>query len=59
MIRCQVFDMNGKLIKFVNVVAGSESEVWNGVKASLMNGVYMMRYGEMDGSSMHMVQVRK
>jgi hypothetical protein len=46
MLHCQVFDMNGHQIKSVNVMAGSVSEAWNSVKAGLMNGVYMMRVGE-------------
>jgi len=46
LLRCQVFDMNGKLIKSANVMAASTSEAWNSVKAGLMNGVYMMRVGD-------------
>lgn len=46
LLRCQVFDMNGQQVKSVNVMAGSVSEAWNSVKAGLMNGVYMMRVGE-------------
>ena len=46
MVRCQVFDMNGKLIKSANVMAASTSEAWNSMKASLRDGTYMMRVGD-------------
>ena len=46
MVRCQVFDMNGKLIKSANVMAGSTSEAWNSMKAGLRDGAYMMRVGD-------------
>ena len=59
MLRCQVFDMNGQQVKSVNVMTGSVSEAWNSVKAGLMNGVYMMRVGEVGHSDMRMVKVRK
>jgi len=58
MVRCQVFDMNGQLVKSANVMAGSAGEAWNSVKAGLMNGTYILRYGEM-GGNMRTVQVRK
>ena len=58
MVRCQVFDMNGQLVKSANVMAGSAGEAWNSVKSGLMNGAYILRYGEM-GGSMRTVQVRK
>lgn len=46
MVRCQVFDMNGKLIKTANVMAASTSEAWNSMKAGLRAGAYMMRIGD-------------
>ncbi len=46
MVRCQVFDMNGKLIKTANVMAASTSEAWNSMKAGLRDGAYMMRVGD-------------
>lgn len=46
MVRCQVFDMNGKLIKSANVMASSTSEAWNSMKAGLRDGAYMMRVGD-------------
>ena len=58
MVRCQVFDMNGQLVKSANVMAGSAGEAWNSVKAGLMNGAYILRYGEM-GGNMRTAQVRK
>ena len=58
-LRCDVFDMNGHQVKSVNVVAGSVNEAWNSVKAGLMNGVYMMRYGEVGHNSMRLVKVKK
>ena len=42
-----------------NVMAGSASEAWNNVKAGLMNGVYFMRYGKIDGRNTQIIQVRK
>jgi hypothetical protein len=59
MVHCQVFDMNGHLIKSTDVMAGSVNEAWNSVKAPLVNGVYMMRYGEIGRENMRMIQVRK
>ena len=59
MVRCQVFDMNGQLIKSANVLASSVSEAWNNVKAGLVNGAYVMRFGEVDGRNMRIVQVKK
>ena len=59
MVRCQVFDMNGQLIKSANVFASSVSDAWNNVKAGLVNGAYVMRYGEVDGRNMRIVQVKK
>jgi hypothetical protein len=46
MVRCQVFDMNGKLIKSASVMAASTSEAWNSMKAGLRDGAYMMRVGD-------------
>jgi hypothetical protein len=57
MVRCQVFDLNGQLVKFANVMAGSVSEAWNLVKTGLRKGAYIMRYGEA-GQSSHVVKVR-
>ncbi|MBP5767734.1 MAG: polysaccharide deacetylase family protein [Fibrobacter sp.] len=58
MLLCRVFDMNGQLIKSANVMAGSASEAWNNVKAGLVNGAYILRYGKMNGN-MHVVKVHK
>lgn len=57
MVRCQVFDLNGQLIKSANVMAGSVSEAWNLVKTGLRKGAYIMRYGEA-GQGSHVVKVR-
>ena len=59
MVHCQVFDANGQLMMSKNVMAGSASEAWNNVKAGLMNGVYFMRYGKIDGRNTQIIQVRK
>lgn len=59
MVHCQVFDANGQLMMSKNVMAGSASEAWNNVKAGLMNGVYFMRYGKIDGRNAQIIQVRK
>ena len=58
MVRCQVFDMNGQLVKSANVMAGSAGEAWNSVKAGLVNGTYVLRYCE-PGNSKQIVQVKK
>ena len=57
MVRCQVFDLNGQLVKSTNVMAGSASEAWNLVKTGLRKGAYIMRYGE-TGQGSHVVKVR-
>jgi hypothetical protein len=59
MLRCQVFDMNGQLVKSANVVAGSAGEAWNGVKAGLRDGMYVLRYGAAGIGEMRTVQVKK
>jgi hypothetical protein len=59
MVRCQVFDLNGQLVKSANVMAGSASEAWNLVKSGLRNGAYIMRYGEANHNAMRIVQLRK
>lgn len=59
MLRCQVFDMNGQLVKSANVVAGSAGEAWNGVKAGLRDGMYVLRYGAAGTGEMRTVQVKK
>ena len=59
MVHCQVFDMNGKWGKSAKVFAGSASEAWNGVNTGLMNGFYIMRYGEFEHGDMRMVKVKK
>ena len=59
MVHCHVFDANGQLMMSKNVMAGSASEAWNNVKAGLMNGVYFMRYGKIDGRNTQIIQVRK
>ena len=59
MVHCQVFDMNGQLVKSANVMAGSAGEAWNNVKAGLVNGTYVLRYGAVGTSGMRTVQVKK
>ena len=59
MLRCQVFDMNGQLVKSANVVAGSAGEAWNGMKAGLHDGMYVLRYGVAGTGEMRTVQVKK
>lgn len=59
MFRCQVFDMNGQLVKSANVVAGSAGEAWNGMKAGLRDGMYVLRYGAVGTSGMRTIQVKK
>lgn len=59
MLRCQVFDMNGQLVKSANIVAGSAGEAWNGMKAGLRDGMYVLRYGAAGTGEMRTVQVRK
>ena len=59
MVHCQVFDMNGQLIKSANVFASSVSDAWNNIKAGLVNGAYVMRFGEVDGRNMRIAQVKK
>ena len=58
MLRCQVFDMNGQLVKSANVMAGSVGEAWNGMKAGLRDGAYILRLGA-KADEMRIVQVRK
>jgi hypothetical protein len=58
MLRCQVFDMNGKLVKSANVMAGSPKEAWNNVKLGLRDGSYILRLG-VRADNMRVVQVRK
>ena len=58
MLRCQVFDMNGQLVKSANVMAGSVGEAWNGMKAELRDGAYILRLGA-KADEMRIVQVRK
>ncbi|MCQ2104793.1 MAG: carbohydrate-binding protein [Fibrobacter sp.] len=58
MVKCQVFDMNGQLVKSVNVAAGATREVWNRAQAGLSAGMYIMRYGQA-GKAMQTVRVRK
>lgn len=62
-VRCQIFDMNGQLIKSTNVKAASVGEAWKSVKSGLQNGMYIMRYGVESrngkASEMRTVQVRK
>lgn len=59
MLRCQVFDMNGQLVKSANVVAGSAGEAWNGMKVGLRDGMYVLRYGAAGIGEMRTVQVKK
>ena len=59
MVRCQVFDMNGQLVKSASVMAGSAGEAWNLVKTGLINGVYVMRYGEIGRNGTRFIQVKK
>ena len=59
MVHCQVFDMNGQLVKSANVMAGSAGEAWNNVKAGLVNGTYVLRYGAVGTSGMRTIQVKK
>jgi hypothetical protein len=59
MLHCQVFDMNGQLVKSAKVMAGSASEAWNKVNDGLINGAYIMRYGAIDGRGLRNVQVKK
>jgi hypothetical protein len=58
MLRCQVFDMNGKLVKSANAMAGSPKEAWNNVKMGLRDGSYILRLG-VRADNMRVVQVRK
>lgn len=57
-VKCQIFDMNGQLVKTANVMAGSAQEIWNNVKSDLRNGAYIMRFGEV-GKSMQTRRVQK
>ena len=59
MVHCQVFDMNGQLVKSANVMAGSAGEAWNSMKAGLVNGTYVLRYGAVGTSGMRTIQVKK
>ena len=59
MVHCQVFDMNGQLVKSASVMAGSVGEAWNGMKAGLRDGMYVLRYGASNGGNMRTVQVKK
>ena len=59
MVHCQVFDMNGQLIKSANVVAGSAGEAWNSVKMGLVHGSYVMRYSSINGRNAQIVKVKK
>lgn len=57
LIQCQVFDMNGLLVKSANVAAGTAHDVWNRVNGNLSAGLYVMRYGT--GKNMQTVRIRK
>lgn len=57
MVMCQIFDMNGNLVKSANVSASSSKDVWNQVNGNLSAGVYMMRFGS--SMSMQTIPVRK
>ena len=63
LVRCQIFDMNGQLIKSTNVKAALVGEAWKSVKSGLQNGMYIMRYGVESrngkASEMRTVQARK
>jgi hypothetical protein len=50
--------MNGQLVKSANVMAGSVGEAWNGMKAGLRDGAYILRLGA-KADEMRIVQVRK
>jgi len=41
------------------VMAGSVGEAWNLVKTGLINGVYVMRYGEIGRNGTRFIQVKK
>jgi len=59
MVQCQIFDMNGHLVKSTNATAGSVNELWNNVNGGLNRGAYIMRYGQVGRSNMQTVRVRK
>lgn len=58
LIKCQIFDMNGQLVKSANVFAGSAQEAWKGINGTLRNGAYVMRYG-VAGKATQTIRVRK
>ncbi|MCQ2089094.1 MAG: carbohydrate-binding protein [Fibrobacter sp.] len=57
-VKCNVFDMNGHLIKSTHAAVGTTHDMWNQVNAGLGAGMYIMRYGEV-GKAMQTVRVRK
>lgn len=56
-VHCQIFDMNGNMVKSAKVPAGSARDLWNSANANLPAGLYIMRFGQ--GKSMQTVRVRK
>lgn len=57
MVKCQVFDMNGNLVKTAQVSASSVGELWNNVNVELREGAYVLRYGT--EKSVQSIRVRK
>lgn len=56
-VQCQVFDLNGQLIKSASVMGASAGEIWNNVKPGLREGAYIMRLSQAGKSQT--VRVRK
>lgn len=54
---CQIFDINGTLIKSVTNVSGNAHAIWNKINVNLDRGVYIMRYGI--GKNSQTLRVRK
>ena len=44
-VHCQIFDLNGHLIKSLKTKAASVSEIWNTVNSNLRRGNYLLRLG--------------
>lgn len=57
-VKCNVFDMNGNMLKSFHTAVGTSQDIWNRAKDGLGAGVYILRYGEV-GKSMQSVRVRK
>lgn len=58
LVKCSIFDLNGHLVKTLNLSAGTTRDLWERAQAGLSAGMYIMRYSQI-GKSVQTVRVRK